>query len=245
MKRKVLALVLSLAMVFSMVPAANLQAAEINAGDVSEDIAEPAVAAEAEEDLGTNVALNAQASAAHTNIYGNVSTKCINDGQMAGGDAATSWNCWGAEANLYPMPVTLTWKTMHSLSAMRVMWWAYNDGGVIFPSAAEVQYLDADGETWHKISDVGLEHGDVDGKDGVWNTLKFDQEVTTTALRLLISRTAPENNQAAGVGISEWEVFGTEKADILVGASITGDSGMAIGASKEYKIGRASCRERV
>ena len=234
MKRKVLALVLSLAMVFSMVPAANLQAAEINAGDVSEDIAEPAVAAEAEEDLGTNVALNAQASAAHTNIYGNVSTKCINDGQMAGGNAATSWNCWGAEANLYPMPVTLTWKTMHSLSAMRVMWWAYNDGGVIFPSAAEVQYLDADGETWHKISDVGLEHGDVDGKDGVWNTLKFDQEVTTTALRLLISRTAPENNQAAGVGISEWEVFGTEKADILVGASITGDSGMAIGASKEY-----------
>lgn len=100
MKRKVLALVLSLAMVFSMVPAANLQAAEINAGDVSEDIVEPAVAAEAEEDLGTNVALNAQASAAHTNIYGNVSTKCINDGQMAGGDAATSWNCWGGRNKL-------------------------------------------------------------------------------------------------------------------------------------------------
>ncbi len=243
MKRKMLALVLSLAMVFSMVPAATLQAAGTDAEYVAEEAAEdektaedsvePAAAAQADEDLGSNVAPNAEASAAHTNIYG-VSPKAINDGQLAGGDPATSWNCWNAGANLYPMPVTLTWKSFHTLNGMRVMWWAYSDGGVIFPSAAEVQYLDEDGETWHKISDVGVEHGDVDGKDGVWNTLTFGEEVTTRALRLLISREAPENNAAAGVGISEWEVFGSEKTDVLVSAGITGDNSMGIGVSKEY-----------
>ncbi len=247
MKRKMLALVLSLAMVFSMVPATTLQAAEINdesvtedAEDVSqeaedgaaaesEDSTEPVATVQADEDLGTNVALNAKASAAYTNEW-YITTDPINDGELATDVATTSWNCYGAGDDLYPIPVTLTWDAYHKLSGMRIMWWA-DGGGVVFPSTAEVQYLDVDGKTWHKISDVGVEAGGVNGADGVWNTLKFDQEVETTSLRVLVAR---EAGSPVGIGISEWEVFGTEVSDQLSGVSITGESGIGEGASKEY-----------
>ena len=79
-----------------------------------------------EEDLGTNVAPQATASAGYTNVYG-VSTTAMNDGQLAGSNPSTSWNCWGASDNAYPMNATLTWEdNAYRLTGMRVMWWAYS-----------------------------------------------------------------------------------------------------------------------
>ncbi|MBE5870496.1 MAG: hypothetical protein E7294_04460 [Lachnospiraceae bacterium] len=173
-----------------------------------------------------NLALAATASAAYTNIYG-VKTTCINDGKLAGGDSSTSWNCWNAPASDYPMPVTLTWDEPQTVSSMRVMWWAYNDGGVVFPKKATLSYLD--GEDWKEIGEVGVSHGGVDGADGVWNILNFD-EVTTTALRLTIERDA---SGATGVGISEWEVYNAPLTEELTGASITGGGKLAPGSTME------------
>ncbi len=229
MKRKLLALVLSMAMVFSVLPAASVQA---------EQTGEETPFAEEStdtEDLGENVALKAKADAAHTNIWG-ITTEAINDGKLAGEDPATSWNCWDANASLYPLPVTLTWESDYTLKSMRVMWWADRtelevNEGVSFPMSAEVEYLDADGKTWKKVADAGVEHGGAGGADGVWNTVTFSQEITTRSLRMKVQRSGTGSN---GFGISEWEVFGNKVTDRLQDAIVTGDNGLAEGAEKEF-----------
>ncbi len=228
MKRKLLALALSLAMVFTVMPAESLQA---------EQAGKEAPLAEQDagtEELGENVARTAKADAAHTNVWG-ISTNAINDGVQATA-ADTSWNSWGADAALYPMPVTLTWQSDYTLSGMRVMWWADTvetdvEGGVAFPKSAEVEYLDEDGETWHSISAVGVEHGGAEGADGVWNAVTFPQKITTRSLRMKVQRSGTDTN---GVGISEWEVFGSKVTDKLQGAVVTGDNGLAENGENEY-----------
>ncbi len=220
---------LSVAMAFTMLPAMSLRAEEsVAAGKVEATGAQEASPQAEEGEFGVNLARSATATAPHTNQYGGVTTTAINDGALATGDTKTSWNCWGAKEDLYPMPVTLTWEQEQTMSSMRVMWWAYNDGGVVFPSSAEVQYLD--GEEWKKISDVGLEHGGVDGADGVWNIVNFANPVTTKALRLLISR----EGQGVGVGISEWEVYNQEIKEQITGADIAGSPKMAVGAEGKF-----------
>lgn len=229
MKRRVLAMFLSVAMAFTMLPAMSLRAEEsVTAGKVGQAAAQEAAPQAEEGEFGVNLARSATASAPHTNQYGGVTTAAINDGALATGDTKTSWNCWGANADLYPMPITLTWEQPQTMSSMRIMWWAYHDGGVVFPSSAEVQYLD--GEEWKKISDVGLGHGDVDGADGVWNIVNFSEPVTTTALRVVADR----ENKSAGIGISEWEVYNQEIQEQITGANIAGPQKMAVGAEEKY-----------
>ena len=128
MKRRVLAMVLSMAMVFTMLPATTLQAQE----NVTAESVERADA-----EWGENLARSATASAAHNNTQ----PAAINDGALANGNPATSWNCWNAPESSYPMPVTLTWSAPQKVASMRVMWWS-DGGGVTWPSNAKVQYLD-------------------------------------------------------------------------------------------------------
>lgn len=225
MKRKLLALALSLAMVFSVVPAQPLQAEE---GGTQMPLETGGT-----EELGENVALSAIADTPYSNSYASAPS-AINDGVLAG--AGGAWNSWGAGASLYPMPVTLRWETDHTLKGMRIMWWADLDeeapsAGVSFPASAEAEYLDEDEETWKPISAVGVEHGGVNGEGGVWNSLTFSQEITTRGIRLNVQRNGTESN---GFGISEWEVFGSEVTDKLQGAVVTGDNGMFVDEEKEY-----------
>ena len=229
MKRRVLAMFLSMAMAFTMLPAMSLRAEGNAAAGKAEEAGALEASPKAEEgEFGVNLARSATATAPHTNQYGNFTTAAINDGRLATGETSTSWNCWGAAADLYPMPVTLTWEQAQTMSSMRIMWWAYHDGGVVFPSSAEVQYLD--GEEWKKIADIGLEHGGVDGADGVWNNVNFDAPVTTTALRVVADR----ENKSAGIGISEWEVYGEAIPERITGASISGPDGVTAGATGKY-----------
>lgn len=220
MKRRILARILSLAMVFTMLPVTPLTAE----ASTPQGVARSASRAE---DANGNLARSAKAEAPYRNPYAGPVDK-INDGTLAGGDGGTSWNSWGADEDLYPMPVTLTWDTAQTISSMRVMWWAYHDGGVVFPTSAEVQYLD--GEEWKKIADVGLEHGDVDGEGGVWNIVNFSAPVITTSLRMLVNR----EGEYIGFGISEWEVYNKELKPEITGASIDGTGKLVPGQVETY-----------
>ena len=225
MKKRMLALMLSLTMVFSALPSTMLQAEE----------AAGAAQASDEEVLGDNVALDAKASAGYTNIY-DISTDAINDGKLADSTPSTSWNSWGGGADQYPLPVVLTWDKDYELTGMRVMYWADNaeleaSGNVTFPKSCYVEYLDGDGN-WQKISDVGVEfdassNNGINGNNKKWNTVTFDQVITTKSLRLMIERNGSGTN---GVGISEWEVFGTRVPDGIgeVGTNVAPKAAVAV-----------------
>ena len=217
MKRRVLAMVLSMAMVFTMLPATTLQAEENIAAESVE---------KADAEWGENLARSATASAAHNNTE----PTAINDGVLAQ-YAGTSWNCWNAPESSYPMPVTLTWSTPQTLASMRVMWWS-DGGGVTWPSNAKVQYLD--GSEWKDIANAGTEHGGYNGEGGIWNVVNFKNSVTTTALRMLIGRNV---QGTTGVGISEWEVYGNIIKEKLTQAQITGASKVVVGEKEKYIAG--------
>lgn len=218
MKRRVLAMVLSMAMVFTMLPATTLQAEE----NVTAESVERADA-----EWGENLARSATASAAHNNTQ----PAAINDGALANGNPATSWNCWNAPESSYPMPVTLTWSAPQKVASMRVMWWS-DGGGVTWPSNAKVQYLD--GSEWKDIANAGTEHGGFNGDSGIWNVVNFKNPVTTTALRMLVGRNV---QGTTGVGISEWEVYGNIIKEKLTQAQITGASKVVVGEKEKYVAG--------
>lgn len=214
MVKKILALALSMAMVFSVLPATALQAADNGPEMVVRE--EPAVAAASEEELGENVARAAKAGASYTNIHG-VSPDAMNDGQFATEAPETSWNSWiDNDDDIYPIEVSLSWEQEYELTAMRVMWWADNavitsNDNVTFPKSCYVEYLDKNG-VWQKISDVGVEYDSssnngINGNNKLWNTVKFPESITTKGLRMYIERSGSGRN---GVGISEWEAFGTK-----------------------------------
>lgn len=218
MKRRVLAMMLSMAMVFTMLPATTLQAEEsVAAGSVER----------ADAEWGENIALSATPSAGHENT----SVKAVNDGKLATGVASTSWNSWNAPESGYPMPVTLTWDKVQTIASMRVMWWS-DGGGVTFPSNAKVQYLD--GNEWKDIADAGTEHGGFNGENGIWNIVNFESPVTTTALRMLVGRNV---QGTTGVGISEWEVYSKTIKENLTQAQIAGVSKLVVGEKEKYVAG--------
>ena len=53
--------------------------------------------------------------------------------------------------------------------------------------------------------DTSVDNG-VDGNNKVWNYVEFEEPILTNSLQLKISRDA---ESPVGVGISEWEAFGT------------------------------------
>lgn len=217
MKKKILALALSLAMAVGMLPVASVRAEDVAPTDTGETIV---TAGDASAEPVDNWARSARFTADYTN------TQYAPEPNANDGIKINSWNSWSAPADKYPMKVTLTWDDKQTISSMRVMWWA--DGyGVQWPQSAEVQYLD--GEEWKKIANVGVEHeGEDEGKNSKntkWNVLGF-APVQTTALRMVIERTAE------GVGISEWEVFGAKLG--IAGAKIAGQTELAAGQTAVY-----------
>ncbi len=222
MKKRLLAMLLTVAMTVSMLPGTLVFAA-----NESESKAAPAAEAE-EESLGLNVAPDAEVTASYTNSYGGA-TSTVNNGEFATSDAYTAWNTWGGGDD-YPKTIALTWDSARELNGMRVIWWADNatlaaDNNVTFPKSCKVQYLNENGE-WVAITgmtneldqetdEVGVavdtsSNNGINGNNKYWNYVAFPNTITTTSLQLVIDRNGSGSN---GVGISEWEVFGIPKID--------------------------------
>lgn len=163
----------------------------------------------------SNVALQATAAADFYNIHSKSYPLYINDGKIAS-TFGTAWDSWCMDGNLtYPLDVTLTWDQYYDLSDMRIMWWMDNVG-VTAPSAAKLYYLDQDEETWIPVDcNIGVS---ASTDNTIWNDVQFES-IRTTALKLEVDRSGSGQN---GVGIGEWEVFGTPVNDILVDVNITG-----------------------
>ena len=208
MMRRFLAGLLSVAMILTMITVTPVSASP-----------------EESEELGTNIAPKATAGASYTNMW-NISTTAMNDGELAGSDPSTSWNSWGGGDENYPVTTSLTWNTEQVISGMRVSWWADNaelqaSNNVTFPKRCEVHYVDADGNP-QRITGMVNENGDITDEVGVlydsssdngingsnqyWNYVTFAEPITTKELQMKIERNGSGSN---GVGISEWEVYGT------------------------------------
>lgn len=95
MKRRVASILLSMAMVATMVPA-NLVMAAPNNGEAAVQSTESEDEGSQEENLGMNVATRAKASASYTNKY-SIDPAAMNDGKLATAEASTSWNSWGGK----------------------------------------------------------------------------------------------------------------------------------------------------
>ncbi len=224
-QKALVALGLSCVMLVTSVVPSMTVFAEGETGDTGETGgSEDTGGSEETEEPGTNLALTATAGAAYTNVYLEGNEVKINDGTLATADSTTSWNCWGAAEEKYPMEVTLTWDEAQTMSSTRVMWWA-DGGGVTFPGGAELAYLDSESKQWVDLPNVGAECGGLNGENGVWNVVNFDTPITTTSLRMKVARGSGYN----AIGISEWEVYAETLQEDITGASITGGSKVSVG----------------
>ncbi len=89
MKRRIVAIVLSMAMAITMLPATSLRAEQSVSTKAMERIVSP-IDGQPKDNLGRS----ATATAGYTNTFG-ISPEKINDGTLATADSSTSWNSWG------------------------------------------------------------------------------------------------------------------------------------------------------
>ena len=115
MKKRIVAVLLSAAMIFTMAPVSPVSAAPED-GDNSV----PAVQVDAE-NPGNNIALKATADASYTNVY-SITTASMNDGELATESPYTSWNSYGMSEDT--VTTSLAWENEQVITGMRVIWWA-------------------------------------------------------------------------------------------------------------------------
>lgn len=226
--KKWMALFLSAAMLTqsAVIPALAADTSKQDEISVNSETGTEETTDNASEEFGENIALKAEASADYSN-NGSSTLKRINDGELATSDPYSAWNTWKNAGDLqYPMPVTLTWDKEYDISAMRIIWWADNstitsNDNVTFPKSCQLQYLDENGE-WQTVTgmtdesgqatdEVGVkvetnDGGGLNGANKYWNVVKLSKAVRTKSIRILVDRNGSAKN---GIGISEWEVFGT------------------------------------
>lgn len=232
MKKRIVAVLLSAAMIFTMAPVSPVSAAPEES-----DNSQPAVQVDAE-NPGNNIALKATADASYTNTYG-ISTASMNDGELATSDPYTSWNSWGTDDEHYPVTTSLKWDSEQVITGMRVIWWADNatlesNANVTFPKSATLYYVDEEGEAQQitgmtnekdqATDEVGVvvdssSNNGINGNNKYWNYVKFSEPITTKELQMKIQRNGSGTN---GVGISEWEAFGYPT--IASGTNVAGEA---------------------
>lgn len=225
-----LAFLLSLALTLTMIPdvwfGATVMAAEPEEADVaaaSEEGGAAGITFQSE-----NIAWKATAGADYSNTGADPGN--VNNGYLATDKPGTTWNTWKKGGATDPAIIWLEWKVSQELDGMRVIWWADNankegSDNVTFPKSCTVEYLNDSGN-WTQITGMTNEGNEttdqvgvlynssdgsgVNGANKQWNTVKFKDKVKTKKLRLKVSRSGTGDN---GVGISEWEVFGSKSKD--------------------------------
>lgn len=170
--------------------------------------------------LTGNVAPYATASASFTSGWENVAG--MNDGTTAWGedDASKYGASWGTWDRVGEQWAQLTWEFDVTVDRANV-WWYQNvpdaqNEGLIAPRSWVLQYLDADGATWH---DVALTSGEYARTSTGFVPVGFDA-VTTRALRIVAQSWGAAAGQGS-VGIHEWQVGAAEAAGVVTPAAPT------------------------
>ncbi|PWG60540.1 beta-L-arabinofuranosidase domain-containing protein [Bifidobacterium catulorum] len=194
---------------------------------------------------GKNIAPEATVNVNYTNS--GTSAANITNRALAG-KSDTSWNTWKNDGDLeYPQPVELQWNEPRNIQSMRVMWWA-DGGGVQYPSNAKLQYYDHKTDQWTDVTgmiddagatvdSVGVKStaGKFNGDNRVWNGVAIDAKnpIKTTKIRLMVDRPAGTDTKT-GIGIGEWEVYGTTVSNEFVAGKISGKSKIVNGENAAY-----------
>ena len=140
MKRKLLALALSVAMVFSLVPATSLQAEEIAAKPQAEQLAD---AQDAADDLALTAAVSSDYTSSWEKLEG-INTEW--EPTVSNGGTQKGWGNWQQEAGSEHW-VQYDWEDAVTTQQMQVYW--YDDGGdTRVPATLKIQYRNADSEAW-------------------------------------------------------------------------------------------------
>ncbi|MCL2397193.1 MAG: DUF6055 domain-containing protein, partial [Defluviitaleaceae bacterium] len=99
-----------------------------------------------------NIARIATATAQHTN-GGNSPANAIN-GTLPTTAGNNHWNSWGSAANVGsqqdPIWFQLNWNVPQEIDGLRVMWHIFTDAGVRWPNAANVQFMNDQGQ-WENV----------------------------------------------------------------------------------------------
>ncbi len=230
MKRKILAWALSLAMVFSVIPAAPIGAEETSASAQSDrEIAavsdDPAVASPVEPtDYGLTAAVTSDYTAPWEKLDG---IKSDWEPEASNSGTGKGWGNWKPQAEGSEHWVQYDWSEAVTVNQMWIYW--YDDGGnTKIPGTLKVQYRGSADEEWTDASMIS-NYADAQEIDQ-YNVIDI-QEITAKSIRLLMTiRTG-----AQAMGIYRWKVMnGETQADKLKGVTINGSSSIGEGKEKDY-----------
>ncbi|KQP57264.1 family 43 glycosylhydrolase [Agreia sp. Leaf283] len=178
------------------------------------------------DELRTNVALDATATASYTAPWNAVGG--LNDGTepTASGDVTPNDNAqvWGAWPQVGPQTIEYEWASPVRIDES-ALYFVHNldaaGDGIAVPKSWSLEYWDAATETWVAVPNASAYGTEVDA----YNTVTFDA-VTTTRLRAqLVAQGTVEGKSS--LGVKEWTVLG-EPADLAapsVALTVAGSQG--------------------
>jgi len=170
-----------------------------------------------------NIAPEGTVTFSTTTSQGNIANINAASAPSTSYSPGSTWNSWGSAHGTAATPfyVTLRWDEVRDLDSMRIMWWVYTDGGVIWPTSCDLEYLNSDDE-WVNYGSVGLEQNGSAPDAGsanyvvntIWNDVEFPSRLTTKAIRLkVVNRSSASSG--AGFGINRWQVSGRRSLAVL------------------------------
>jgi hypothetical protein len=151
-----------------------------------------------------NIAGQATPSASYTAGWN--ALDAVNDGEElnSGGDQTQLWGTWSGTRPASQW-LQYTWPAAVRVSGSDITFWHDSPqgtgDGVAVPASWKLQYLDADGTTWHDMTGAD-QYGTADTGS---NPTQFDP-VTTTAVRAVFNADSNGTTYSA-VGVSEWKVL--------------------------------------
>jgi len=168
--------------------------------------AEVALKTSAEETGDVNLALTANPSVTNHSNW-EKGGEALNDGSLDNGQ----WGTYGIDsASEYAQ---YNWMTPVVIKSSNLYIWDDNPDsvyeGIQTPASYVYEYLPVDSDTWVTLLTVNTDI--VGSKEGSLNAVTFNEPVVATALRCTLNKNMPEGTTSviAGVGLKEWEVYGT------------------------------------
>ena len=146
----------------------------------------------------TNIALEAIATTSYVSSWETLTA--VNDGFIPANSDDTSKGAYGNWNNPNSIQwVAYEWFEYQNISSTEVYWYDDN-GGVLTPTTAYVEYWSRETNEWINVGDIPLV------KDA-WNQLNIENDIVTNKLRVSML------NSSQSTGILEWKAMGTSTGE--------------------------------